>query len=327
MAAGQQRQASKGKGGYQGDFPDTATAQGTYGDEGNVSRFFKTFHNSLEDICKNDYVPIVSNPLNQTKKVVGFVLGLVAIEDDQEGSLLKNMIQPFMNEIRKILKENCEKNTKQMLYLGEKLLQELKLTSTDMLKESHVNVVVIQKLINTMMIIQNLLSIDGFVESVILDTMLKNMVLGEKVLRFKYCAKPSPFERSIGLIGEGEKVNDGRQTPIDNPFQRGESLRLNSHPTVKSVELMRYLCRLLKTPVRGIVLDPFKGSGSTGMAAILEDMDFIGMENVEEYKNIADQRIEFVRQNKDLILEKGIKPEIIKKVKVKPDDGLKKVFG
>jgi len=148
------------------------------------------------------------------------------------------------------------------------------------------------------------------------------------VSRFFYCAKPSPFERNIGIIGKGEKVNDGRQTPIDNPFQRGETERLNIHPTVKSIELCRWLIRLLKTPKRGIVLDPFMGSGSTGMAAILEDMDFIGMDNVKEYKEIADQRIEFVRQNKDIILKDGLKPEIVKKVKIgEPDDPLKGVFG
>jgi site-specific DNA-methyltransferase (adenine-specific) len=90
---------------------------------------------------------------------------------------------------------------------------------------------------------------------------------------------------------------------------------------------MRYLVKLLRPPNGGIVLDPFMGSGTTGMAAILEDMDFIGMENVEEYKKIADQRIEFVRQNKELILKEGLKPEIIKKVKPKDSgSGLERVF-
>lgn len=64
----------------------------------------------------------------------------------------------------------------------------------------------------------------------------------------------------------------------------------NTHPTVKPVELMKYLCRLV-TPKGGTVLDPFMGSGSTGMAAKDEGFDFIGIEKEEEYFEIAQSRI------------------------------------
>ena len=64
----------------------------------------------------------------------------------------------------------------------------------------------------------------------------------------------------------------------------------NTHPTVKPVELMRYLCRLV-TPKGGVVLDPFMGSGSTGMAAKDEGFDFIGIEKDEEYFKICESRI------------------------------------
>jgi DNA modification methylase len=72
----------------------------------------------------------------------------------------------------------------------------------------------------------------------------------------------------------------------------------NHHPTVKPTALMRYLCRLV-TPPRGIVLDPFMGSGSTGKAAILEGFQFIGIEREEEYIKIAKARIDnaFVQQD------------------------------
>ena len=53
---------------------------------------------------------------------------------------------------------------------------------------------------------------------------------------------------------------------------------------------MRYLCRLI-TPVGGIVLDPFMGSGSTGVAAIKEGFNFTGIELKEEYFEIAKARI------------------------------------
>jgi len=65
----------------------------------------------------------------------------------------------------------------------------------------------------------------------------------------------------------------------------------NTHPTVKPTELMKYLVRLV-TPKGGKVLDPFMGSGSTGKAAVLEGMNFVGIEREEEYYQIAQQRIE-----------------------------------
>ncbi len=64
--------------------------------------------------------------------------------------------------------------------------------------------------------------------------------------RYFYCAKASKKDRDEGLDEfEKEKVNDGRNTPIDNAFQRGETLRKNTHPTVKPTELMQYLVRLV----------------------------------------------------------------------------------
>ena len=72
--------------------------------------------------------------------------------------------------------------------------------------------------------------------------------------------------------------------------ERHNSAIKNTHPTVKPVELMKYLCRLV-TPKGGTVLDPFMGSGSTGMAAKDEGFDFIGIEKEREYYEIAEARI------------------------------------
>lgn len=55
---------------------------------------------------------------------------------------------------------------------------------------------------------------------------------------------------------------------------------------------MRYLCKLV-TPPGGTVLDPFMGSGSTGMAAVSEGFKFIGIEREPEYVEIAQRRIEY----------------------------------
>ena len=72
--------------------------------------------------------------------------------------------------------------------------------------------------------------------------------------------------------------------------ERNRGLDKNIHPTVKPIELMKYLCRLV-TPKGGTVLDPFMGSGSTGMAAKDEGFEFIGIEKEKEYFEIAESRI------------------------------------
>lgn len=69
--------------------------------------------------------------------------------------------------------------------------------------------------------------------------------------------------------------------------ERGED---NDHPTVKPQKLMRYLCRLV-TPPGGVILDPFVGSGSTGLAAKSEGFKFVGIERETEYFEIAKKRI------------------------------------
>jgi DNA modification methylase len=71
----------------------------------------------------------------------------------------------------------------------------------------------------------------------------------------------------------------------------------NIHPTVKPTDLMAYLIRLV-TPKGGIVLDPFMGSGSTGKAAMIEGMPFVGIEREKEYYEIAKQRIEYEKEKR-----------------------------
>lgn len=113
-----------------------------------------------------------------------------------------------------------------------------------------------------------------FPTNVLLDETAAQLLddqVGSEVSRFFYTAKASRKEREAGLP-QGDK-------------------RANVHPTVKPIELMRYLVRLI-TPPQGTVLDPFMGSGSTGCAAALEGVDFIGIELEEEYFEIASARIE-----------------------------------
>jgi site-specific DNA-methyltransferase (adenine-specific) len=88
--------------------------------------------------------------------------------------------------------------------------------------------------------------------------------------RFFYCAKATKKERNAGLL-EGTD---------------------NDHPTVKSIELMRWLIRLI-TPPGGVVLDPFMGSGSTGVASVQEGFEFVGIDEDAHYVDLAKQRIEY----------------------------------
>jgi hypothetical protein len=83
--------------------------------------------------------------------------------------------------------------------------------------------------------------------------------------RFFYCAKASKAERNLGGVD-------------------------NRHPTVKPLALMRWLVRLV-TPPGGLVLDPFCGSGTTGIAATMEGFRFIGIEMDETHAHVARQRI------------------------------------
>lgn len=89
-----------------------------------------------------------------------------------------------------------------------------------------------------------------------------------------------------GLKHEVETILRAQGREAEIPKSQG-----NNHPTVKPVELMKYLIRLI-TPPGGTVLDPFNGSGSTGMAAVELGHPYIGCELDPAYVKIAQQRIE-----------------------------------
>lgn len=97
-------------------------------------------------------------------------------------------------------------------------------------------------------------------------------------------------ELAAGLVDEQSGITHSRffYTAKASKGERGKG---NNHPTVKSIELCRYLCRLTKTPSGGVVLDPFMGSGSIGVAAITEGRGYIGIELKPEYFKIAESRL------------------------------------
>jgi hypothetical protein len=117
--------------------------------------------------------------------------------------------------------------------------------------------------------------------------------------RFFYCSKPSKAEREFGcdglpLVTAGEATGGraegsaGLKSPRAGAGRTGGSR--NHHPTLKSIRLMTYLCRLV-TPKGGLVLDPFMGSGTTGIAALREGLRFVGIEQELKYLTIACARL------------------------------------
>lgn len=123
--------------------------------------------------------------------------------------------------------------------------------------------------------------------------------------RYFYCAKASSKDRDEGLEQfelqrkAGYGYDHGYMDAGEGMFKDRQTTKRNTHPTVKPVELMQYLVRLV-TPKGGTVLDPFNGSGSTGKAVMYEnrerdeDYKYIGIELTEEYLPISDARISVI---------------------------------
>jgi site-specific DNA-methyltransferase (adenine-specific) len=115
---------------------------------------------------------------------------------------------------------------------------------------------------------------------------LLNVLSKKDVARCFYCPKPSNEERDRGL-DDFEAKACGVGALRDNG--RGKVAK-NTHNTVKPIALMRYLCRLI-TPPKGVILDPFCGSGSTLVAAQTEGFDWMGIDIMQEYIDIAAARV------------------------------------
>jgi len=111
---------------------------------------------------------------------------------------------------------------------------------------------------------------------------------------FFYCAKASRSERNAGLGDRPEKPllwSSGIQSPGTFQAEGTNRAAQNSHPTIKPIALMRWLVRMVAPP-GATVLDPFVGSGTTGIAAVQEGCEFIGIDKEAEYLDIAADRIE-----------------------------------
>jgi site-specific DNA-methyltransferase (adenine-specific) len=112
--------------------------------------------------------------------------------------------------------------------------------------------------------------------------------------RFFYIAKASRSEREKGLEKCGVCQNPGvLEGRADGSLGAATQPARNFHPTVKPLELMRYLVRLV-TPKDGICLDPFLGSGTTLLACRLEGFNGLGIEKEPTYEPIIRERLAYI---------------------------------
>jgi len=133
-----------------------------------------------------------------------------------------------------------------------------------------------------------------------------------------HCPKASTGEREAGCDGlpasRGAAITERGEGSVglDNPRAgagRTSAARRNVHPTVKPLSLMRWIARLI-TPPGGLVIDPYTGSGTTGIAAVLEGLDFAGAElnndngpPPQRFVDIATARIAWWERHGDQALD------------------------
>jgi len=150
-------------------------------------------------------------------------------------------------------------------------------------------------------------TVSDFEEDVTVAGRFPSNVIGEILQadyqKYFYCPKVSRRERHTGfelppaMFGNVQGCYDENGERYAVGLDARTGLVGNNHPTVKPIELMKYLIKLI-TPPGGVVLDPFNGSGTTGMAATELGFDYIGCELDPKYVEISVKRIEAWR-NRD----------------------------
>lgn len=118
-----------------------------------------------------------------------------------------------------------------------------------------------------------------------------------------FVPKPSPKDRDWGCADLPEQKKDNRLSHMTSNYTgkvMKDVMAQNIHPTVKPIELMRRLIRLVSRPGHTII-DPFMGSGTTGVAAILEGRHFIGIERDPDYFKIAETRVRSAQEEMDAL--------------------------
>lgn len=151
-----------------------------------------------------------------------------------------------------------------------------------------------------------------FPANIILDEEAGNLLnhqVGQEVSRFFYIPKASKSERNFGCEELEEKRGGSMKANTADTMQLGgASLKgtpkeiqstKNNHPTVKPIKLMEYLIKLVSRE-GAVILDPFLGSGTTAVACLKTNRNFIGIEKESDYVKIAEARIKPYLEQKKL---------------------------
>lgn len=285
------------------------------GDSGSASRYFMncTYTGKDEEIWKQLLVNNVGSNLEILKATKDNIVQM-NVEDllkelkDHYAKYVDNQLNlietPIVQDIVKILTWDFKIGTSQVIQdfiiNSKKCIQFLNLVQF------------VEKMdnIDTTKTTQNLLKLFGYVKVVITNYILGNIEYDQK--RYIYTPKASKKDRDEGCellddtvnacsnqaIAELKRGNDNFSDETNSTFNKVYKGK-NTHPTVKSTNLMQYLVRLV-TPNGGTILDPFNGSGSTGKAVMYENKErnknykYIGIELTKEYLPIAKARIEYV---------------------------------
>ena len=117
----------------------------------------------------------------------------------------------------------------------------------------------------------------------------------EKWSKYFYCPKPNQKEKNLVVDGLIRGINNIDDYPSKN-----------FHPTIKPLKLMDYLVKLV-TPYGGTVLDPFMGSGTTGVSAVRNEFRFIGIEKEKDYFKLAKIRINNLNNTHDELSSEDFK--------------------
>ena len=120
------------------------------------------------------------------------------------------------------------------------------------------------------------------------------------VSKFFYCPKVSSSERNFGCENLPQRQTiggGGTETDIAGAYGSVKAKSGNHHPTLKPIELMKWLVKLVSKEGQ-VILDPFTGSGSTGIAVELLGREFIGVELDPDYCEIAKARINAWKEKK-----------------------------
>jgi DNA modification methylase len=265
-----------GNGNTHGHMSPAQNGSPCYSDSGGASRFFLRVKYDNAELCGNENIKAAvmsvgrktvnrKDNLNidgsMRKPMDQFQMGTISITEMGTHSI---MSFPILNASTKIFTGTCTIETARTI---EKSLVE-NVEGVSVVSDTEVLLHLPNEKQERITGIVNLalesISVSGEIKTVNIGT---HITESTGASRFLYCAKASKSERNG-----------------------------STHPTMKPIKLMTYLCRLI-TPPKGIILDPFMGSGSTGVAAKNLGFEFIGIEREAEYVEIAKRRIMKITQD------------------------------